>query len=61
MSGQPNERVERIDSLPTNAELGIEKIPVVVTSGRQHEPSKVRVVKLPPFDGLEVSEPNETT
>jgi hypothetical protein len=58
---QPSEWVERIDSLPTNEELGIEKIPIVLASGQRREPSPALATKLPSFEGLVVSERDVTT
>jgi hypothetical protein len=54
VSDLTDQGVEKIDSLPTNEELGIEKIPVVAGSQRR-EPSS-RAAKPSPFEGLIVSE-----
>lgn len=55
MSDLTDQGVEKIDSLPTNEELGIEKIPVVVAGSQRRERSS-RAAKLSPFEGLIVSE-----
>jgi hypothetical protein len=56
VSEPTDQPVEKIDSLPTNEELGIEKIPMVVAGGQRSEPRPTRVAKLLSFEGLVVSE-----
>ena len=55
MPSEPNDRVERIQSLPTNEELGIEKFPVARKRERPLMPP-VCAAKIPAFEGLVVSE-----
>ena len=58
MSAQTDDRVERIDSIPTDEELGIERIPLESTTGPQVTPSKVRMIRLYHFEDVVVeSEP----
>ena len=49
----PGENIERIDSLPTKEELGIEKIPVKQSLNPKLRP---RVVAISPLEGIVVTE-----